>query len=104
MAMNKLAQFLQEDNGNFSSTRLAFLAWVFGTLIIWCNGSFQEGKMQEIPQSIQVLIGIFMTGKVTQKFREEQPMPGSSQTESLIVSPSRIPESSQDPGVIELHR
>ncbi len=68
--MNKLSQFFQDDNDRFSATRLAFLSWIFGVLIIWGVGSFHDKKMQDIPSSIQVLIGVLMTGKVVQKFSE----------------------------------
>ena len=72
--MNKLAEFFQEDNGSFSATRLAFLAWIFGVLIGWGIDTAQHNyKMADIPPSVQVLIGVLMTGKVAQKFREEQP-------------------------------
>ena len=72
--MNKLAQFFQEDNGNLSATRLAFLAWIFGVLVGWgIDTAHHDYKMAEIPQSVQLLIGVLMTGKVAQKFREEQP-------------------------------
>jgi hypothetical protein len=72
--MSKLAEFFQEDNGSFSATRLAFLAWIFGVLIGWgIDTVHHDYKMADIPQSVQVLIGVLMTGKVAQKFREEQP-------------------------------
>jgi len=68
--MSKVSQFFQDDNDRFSATRLAFLAWIFGALIVWGAGSCHDRKMQDLPSSIQVLIGILMTGKVTQKFVE----------------------------------
>lgn len=69
--MGNLGQFFQDDNTKrFSATRLAFLAWIFGALIVWGAGSFHDQKMQEVPSSIQVLIGILMTGKVAQKVSE----------------------------------
>ncbi|MBW4483790.1 MAG: hypothetical protein KME14_14710 [Tildeniella torsiva UHER 1998/13D] len=68
--MKNLGQFFQEDNGQYSATRLAFLAWIFGILIVWGSGSFHDKKMQEIPSSIQILIGVLMTGKVAQKISE----------------------------------
>jgi hypothetical protein len=87
--MNKLGQFFQDDNDRFSATRLAFLAWIFGALIIWGAGSINDKKMQRVPDSIQVLIGILMTGKVTQKFREERSqntLPENVTTENAIKS------------------
>lgn len=73
--MKYIGQFFQDDNEHFSATRLAFLAWAFGALIVWSAGSLHDQKMQEVPSSIQVLIGILMTGKVAQKFGEESGSP-----------------------------
>ncbi len=69
--MSKLAEFLQEKNGNFSSTRLAFLMWVLGTLIVWIIVSLQNSQLAPVPESIIIIFGILMTGKVTQKFGEK---------------------------------
>ncbi len=72
--MDKLAEFFQEDNRRFSATRLAFLAWIFGVLVGWGIDTTQHNyKMADIPQSVQVLIAVLMTGKVAQKFSEEKP-------------------------------
>ena len=92
--MSKLAQFFQEDNGTFSATRLAFLTWVFGALIMWGVSSFQspDRKMQEVPQSVQVLIGILMTGKVVQKFREEEPEAAASKNAPDIIEQQILPQ------------
>jgi hypothetical protein len=70
MIMNKLSEFLQDEDGSLSATRLAFLTWVFGALTTWVVSSYNHQKMQEIPQSVQVMIGILMTGKAVQKFGE----------------------------------
>lgn len=69
--MNRLSEFFQEANGTLSATRLAFLAWVFVVLTIWGIDSFRSQKMENIPESVQVLIGVLMTGKVAQKFGEK---------------------------------
>ena len=85
--MNKLAEFFQESNGTFSATRLAFLAWIFGVLIGWRTDTAQhQYKMAEIPQSVQVLIAVLMTGKVAQKFSEE---PNTSTTEVQVIEEKR---------------
>ncbi len=83
--MPKVAQFLQDDNGNFSATRLAFLSWIFGVLVMWGVSSYNQQKMQEIPQSVQVLIGVLMTGKVVQKF-SEQPVSKSEVSQETVVA------------------
>lgn len=68
-----LSQFFQDGTGSFSSTRLGFLLWVVGTLFVWGVCSFRTGSLVEIPQSVELIIGILMTGKVAQKFSETPP-------------------------------
>jgi hypothetical protein len=68
----KLYEFLQEDNGNFSSTRLAFLLWTIGVLIVWSITSLHSTTgLAVLPESIVIIIGLLMTGKVVQKFEEK---------------------------------
>ncbi|RMF58914.1 MAG: hypothetical protein D6748_07535 [Calditrichaeota bacterium] len=76
--MTRLAEFLQEKNGNFSSTRLAFLLWVLGTLFVWIFISIKNLTLQPLPESVIIIIGILMTGKVTQKFGEKDFIPSKS--------------------------
>lgn len=76
----KLQEFLQEDNGAFSSSRLAFLLWVIGVLLVWMMVSFKSGSLQEIPETVATIIGILMTGKVVQKFGEK-PVANNTQTQ-----------------------
>jgi hypothetical protein len=68
-------QFLQGDNGDFSSSRLAFLLWAIGVLIVWCVSSFKKGSLVCIPDSVSTILGILMTGKVVQKFGEKPAAP-----------------------------
>jgi hypothetical protein len=67
----KALEFLQEDNGGFSATRLGFLLWVVGTMITWSVCSIKTGTLLELPSSIEVILGILMSGKVVQKFAEK---------------------------------
>jgi len=69
--MNRLGEFFQDDKGIFSATRLAFLVWTFAVLIGWGVASARHNKLEEIPSSVQVIIGVLMTGKVVQKFGEQ---------------------------------
>jgi hypothetical protein len=71
--MNKFLEFFQEDNGGFSATRLAFLLWAAGVLIVWFAASLGEQPMRLAPidPSVITLLGILMTGKVVQKFGEK---------------------------------
>lgn len=69
----KILEFLQEDSGGFSASRLAFLLWIAGVLVVWLITSIKSNSLQEIPDSISTVIGILMTGKVVQKFGEKPP-------------------------------
>lgn len=68
---NRLAQFVQEDNGDFSATRLAFLLWTVGALVVWVYQSLHSGSPQGLSADVVTILGILMTGKVVQKFGEK---------------------------------
>jgi hypothetical protein len=72
-----LLEFFQEDNGGLSATRLAFLLWATGVLVVWIISSLTNGKLQPIDSSVTTILGILMVGKVVQKFGEKpgQPSP-----------------------------
>lgn len=82
---NGFAQFFQEENGQYSSTRLVFIAWTLGILLTWGADSFYHREMQELPQSIQVVLGILITGKVAQKFGEEDAKEAVVREELVVV-------------------
>lgn len=69
--MAKLAQLFMESNDKISSTRVGFLLWVVVVLAVWAYVSIRTMSMPAIPESVIVLLGILMTGKVTQKFAEK---------------------------------
>ena len=69
--MNKLSEFLQEDNGGFSATRLAFLLWAVGVLVVWIIESLSSKSLERIDPTVTTILGILMTGKVVQKFGEK---------------------------------
>ncbi|MDR3563583.1 MAG: hypothetical protein P4N59_19415 [Negativicutes bacterium] len=78
----KYLGFLQEADGGFSATRLGFLLWVIGTIIVWAVCSIKTATLLEIPSSVQVIIGILMTGKVVQKYGEKTSSPTDSLTQN----------------------
>uniref|UniRef100_Q3AP51 Uncharacterized protein n=1 Tax=Chlorobium chlorochromatii (strain CaD3) TaxID=340177 RepID=Q3AP51_CHLCH len=95
--MKKWQQFLQDGSGVFSSTRLAFLLWVVGTLVVWIFGCIEvinahatldmAGKIKAIqfpviPENVMLIIGALMTGKVWQSFSENS---ADKSTTSLTV-------------------
>ncbi|WP_017302010.1 hypothetical protein [Nodosilinea nodulosa] len=86
--MKNLGQFFQDSNEQFSATRLAFLAWIFGALIVWGTGSIQAKEMQKIPESVTALIGILMTGKVFQKFGEVHESINQTSEDSRLTNPA----------------
>ncbi len=66
---SKIWQFLQDDTGAFSSQRLNFLVWSFGTLVVMIISFFKTGTFTVSP----VIVGILatnMTGKVAQSISE----------------------------------
>ena len=65
--MNKLLEFLQEDNGGFSATRLAFLVWSVGVRVVWII----ESLTSQVLARIATILDILMTGKVIQEFGEK---------------------------------
>jgi hypothetical protein len=62
--------FLQDGDGNLSSTRLAFLLWGAGVLVVWMYVSFKTTLLAGIPPEVVTVLGVLMTGKVVQKFGE----------------------------------
>ena len=64
------SQFLQDENKDFSSTRLVFVGWAFGILLVWAFVSIKKKEMQPLDQSLSLIMGILMTGKVAQKQNE----------------------------------
>src|SRR3954466_4456399 len=73
--MAGLSEFVQETDGSFSATRLGFLAWVLGVLVAWIATSADHRALQPIPESVAAVLGVLMTGKMVQRFGENQPPP-----------------------------
>lgn len=70
----KMTQFLEDPDGKSSATRLAFLLWAIGVLVVWVVTSVTSTPMQlaKIDNSVITLLAILMTGKVVQMFPEQQ--------------------------------
>lgn len=58
--------FLQDGNGDKSSTRLGVLVWVAGVFIVWAAICLTKGELVEIPASIGGILAAMMTAKVFQ--------------------------------------
>lgn len=67
----RIQEFLQEDNGGFSATRLAMHLWVIGVLVAWVWVSITKKEMADIPNGVIAVLGILVSGKVVQKFGEK---------------------------------
>lgn len=94
--MSKTTGFLQDDNGNLSSMRLAFLLWVVGVLAIWGVASLKAGELKIIPDSVTTIIGVLMGGKVMQKFGEQSAPKMADNTLPLIV---KAPPAGHNPNI-----
>ena len=68
-----MSGYLTETNGSPSSTRLAFAAIVVTVLSAFAYAMVTGKPIPTIPESVLVLLGIGMGGKVTQKAFEAKP-------------------------------
>jgi hypothetical protein len=62
--------FLREENGKLSATRLAFLLWAVGVLVMWIIACVNKGELQAIDNSVVTVLGLLMGGKAVQRFGE----------------------------------
>lgn len=76
----KFAQFFQDGTGVYSATRLGFLLWVLGVLVVWIYDSIRSARLVPIDNSVVVIIGILMSGKVVQNFSEDMGTKNGSQS------------------------
>jgi hypothetical protein len=76
----KPISFLQDNSGGLSATRLAFLLWAVGVLIVWIYSSIQQDKLAEIDRTVVTVLGILMTGKTVQRFGEKSDTSGDDST------------------------
>ena len=67
---NRFFEFFEETSGMLSANRGMFIYCSFAVVSAWLIISLVKMVMQEIPWSVIVIIGTFMTGKVIQKFAE----------------------------------
>jgi hypothetical protein len=58
-----MKQFFQDDNGNYSSTRLRAFLVLLCFLIVWMYVAFTKGEIPVIPES--VLIFVFSISGIT---------------------------------------
>lgn len=73
MAKFNFKQFFQEDNENYSATRLAFVFWAFGLLGVWIYQACFKPEITIFKGDNSAVLWILVTlmgGKVVQKFKE----------------------------------
>ena len=70
--MKKLLEFLEEDNGQFSSTRLVVTLWNVCLMAVWVYTSFKTGQMAPIDAGVLAGMGIMQATKVGQKIVEHK--------------------------------
>ena len=68
----KVLEFLQENNGQFSSSRLFALLVTIGTIVDWMHAVFTgDGVWKPEWQTIAMVLGV-LGFKVAQKFKEQK--------------------------------
>lgn len=63
--MNKLFQFFS-DGEQLSIMRLLIFIWATGILSMWIYMCLHTKTLATIPESLIVVLGVFLTGKVVQ--------------------------------------
>ena len=67
----KVLEFLQEKNGQFSSSRLFALLVTIGTIVDWMHAVFTgDGVWKPEWQTIAMVLGV-LGFKVAQKYKEQ---------------------------------
>lgn len=68
----KILEFVSESNGKLSSGRLIVVTWSLGVFAVWGYASYVLGSLATIPESVIVMFGTAIGGKVVQKFGERK--------------------------------
>ena len=77
--MNKLLEFLQEDNGGYSSMRLFSLVGIVCMATDWMYTIFHGGHYSPDPSLVALVLGPITAKVVQKKFEEKLPTPNPSQ-------------------------
>lgn len=73
----KLLEFVQDETGFLSATRLAFLLTISAVLGVWLMDCWHQKKMVPLDNSAVYLVLTLMAGKVGQSFAERPTTPSS---------------------------
>ncbi|MBU0700197.1 hypothetical protein KKE26_02715 [bacterium] len=94
----KILQFLQDEKGMFSSTRLVFIIWGIGVFVVWAIVSIRSTTpgLVQIDTNMMLVLLSLMTGKAVQKFGEskgeskgEKPPDEAKPTVTGTVTPTK---------------
>ena len=79
MKKHKFSEFFEDQDGSLSATRLAFLLWAIGVLVVWAKASWVRSgadscgcSLADINDNVLWVLAVLMTGKVVQKFKETE--------------------------------
>lgn len=64
-------QFLQDNNGQSSSTRLVFFLWAIVVLMVWAYLSLKNAELKGLPNEVVTVLAALMAGKTVQRFAEK---------------------------------
>lgn len=77
--MKRFLEFFEDNSGGLSSTRLLLIVWGLGILTIWAVGSWIAHTLLPIPESVLIMFGTLLGGKVVQRFGEKAADPTTPQ-------------------------
>lgn len=67
-----MKEFFQEENGQYSSTRLVMILWTLALCITWTTICIRSGAFVDIPQNVMAVTGFFLGIKGITKFAERK--------------------------------
>ena len=70
--------FLKDESGNSSSTRLVKVVGSLIIITVWAGVSLYSRSLVDIPTGVQMLFATIYLGSIGQKWIEQQPGPKSS--------------------------
>lgn len=86
----KILEGVEDSTGMVSSTRIAFLCWVFCFVAVWTALSIKTSSLMHIDTSLLYITGLFLTSKVGGSLVEAIPSQASStiKTTTQTVQPA----------------
>lgn len=68
---NKFLELIQDKTGKLSTSRLSFLLWSTGALIIWLYLTYHNRSMADVPEGVRWILGILVSNRVGQKYLDK---------------------------------